>query len=167
MTGYKVRPATAEDAIGIARVHSVAWHETYTGLIAEEFLKTRTVERSLNMAQNNWKDMSVAEAGGEIVGFCGVCPARDDDLPGTGEVQGLYVLRAYQKLGIGKALLADGVRRLQGQGFSGICLWVLDTNENALRFYESQGFRPDGKEKTKILVEPITEIRMRKSIWTA
>ena len=164
---YKIRPATAEDAYGIARVHSVAWHETYTGLIAEEFLKTRTVERSLSRMQNGWKNMSVAEADGEIVGFCGVSPARDEDLPGVGEVQGLYVLRAYQKVGIGKALLADGVQRLQGQGFSEICLWVLDTNENARRFYESQGFRPDGREKTEILVEPITEIRMRKSVWTA
>lgn len=78
---------------------------------------------------------------------------------GRGEIQGIYLLRAYQRHGLGRALLEDGLRRLRAAGYPSVCLWVLSTNENARRFYEKNGFVPDGTEKTEILGEPITEVR--------
>ncbi len=78
----------------------------------------------------------VAERAGEIVGMCAF---RD------GWVDQLYVHPAHQRDGIGAALLriAKGVNaRLQ--------LWAFQRNVNAMRFYESQGFRPvkttDGRD---------------------
>ena len=73
----------------------------------------------------------IAERDGELVGLCAF---RE------GWVDHLYVHPAHQRRGIGVALLRkakDANERLQ--------LWAFQRNENARRFYESQGF---GLEKT-------------------
>jgi putative acetyltransferase len=72
-------------------------------------------------------DVWVAEHDGELVGLCAF---RD------GWVDHLYVDPAHHRGGVGAALLQkakDANERLQ--------LWTFQRNENALRFYESQGFR--------------------------
>ncbi|MGN0478236.1 MAG: GNAT family N-acetyltransferase [Hominenteromicrobium sp.] len=154
-----VRPAERGDAAAIGFVHHTAWQETYTGLIDRSFLAARTVTRSTAMAEWEWPHMSVAVWDGRVVGFCGCGEARDKDLRGAGEIQGIYLLRAFQHLGLGCALLEDALCRLRAAGYTSVYLWVLSTNENARRFYEKNGFTPDGAEKTEILGEPITEVR--------
>ncbi len=158
--GYVLRPARESDAEGIARVHSAAWRETYAGLLPDAFLTARTPERSLPMTKANWRNISVAETGGEIVGFCGISQSRDADRPDDGEIQGLYVLRAHRRIGLGRALLEDGVRRLQAAGHTSVLLWALAANEPALRFYTLQGFHRDGAEKAADLGGPAAEIRL-------
>lgn len=72
-------------------------------------------------------DVWVAERDGELVGLCAF---RE------GWVDHLYVHPAHHRSGIGAALLRkakDANEQLQ--------LWAFQRNENALRFYESQGFR--------------------------
>ena len=62
--------------------------------------------------------------------FVGMCAFRD------GWVDHLYVHPAHHRSGIGAALLhkaKDANEQLQ--------LWAFQRNENALRFYASQGFR--------------------------
>ena len=69
----------------------------------------------------------VAERVGEVVGMCAFR---------TGWVDQLYVHPAHQRTRIGAALLRkakDANDRLQ--------LWAFQRNANALRFYESHGFR--------------------------
>lgn len=154
-----VRPAGPEDAPAIGFVHDTAWRETYTGLIDRSFLDSRSAARSTAMAEREWPHMSVAVYEGRVVGFCGCGAARDADMRGMGEIQGIYLLRAYQRCGLGRALLEDAVCRLQAAGFQAAMLWVLSTNENARRFYEKNGFLPDGAEKTEVLGTPVVEVR--------
>ncbi|MDQ6926750.1 MAG: GNAT family N-acetyltransferase [Candidatus Eremiobacteraeota bacterium] len=69
----------------------------------------------------------IAERNGELAG---ICAFRD------GWVDHLYVHPGHLRSGIGAALLRkakDANDHLQ--------LWAFQRNENALRFYESQGFR--------------------------
>ncbi len=52
-----------------------------------------------------------------MVGFASGGPERDD-IPGyDGELYGLYVLAAYQRQGIGRALMLTVARRLVADGF--------------------------------------------------
>lgn len=154
-----VRPAKPQDAPEIGFVHYTAWQETYTGLIDRSFLDTRTVQRSTAMAEREWANMAVAVADGRVVGFCGCGEARDADLRDAGEIQGIYLLRGFQRRGLGRALLADALDRLRAAGYKTAYLWVLSTNENARRFYEKNGFAPDGAEKTAVLGTPVSEVR--------
>jgi GNAT superfamily N-acetyltransferase len=51
--------------------------------------------------------------------------------------------------GYGRALFTSAVRGLKGAGFSDATLWVLATNDQARRFYEIAGWRPDGAIKVE------------------
>lgn len=58
----------------------------------------------------------------------------------------LYVLKDYQKLGIGKALMNECIKRLAS--FEYVCVWVLHNNMQAIKWYENYGFTKDGKMKS-------------------
>lgn len=63
-----------------------------------------------------------------------------DDLT-AGEISAFGVVREYQGLGLGRRLFRFGVNFLLDQGFSPVTLSVNGENHNAIRLYESEGFR--------------------------
>ncbi len=145
-----VRPATADDAAGIARVHVQAWQESYTGLlpeavIAEHSVESRTVRWANILARASLPGagfVCVAALGGEIVGF-GSCGAqRKDgfrDCGYTGEFTALYLLRSAQGLGFGRTLMRTLAAALTDRGHLGGSLWVIEGNGRARGFYERIG----------------------------
>jgi ribosomal protein S18 acetylase RimI-like enzyme len=53
------------------------------------------------------------------------------------EITALYVLKQYQKKGIGHALMQEAYKRVTKNK---IVLFVLESNEQAIRFYKNLGF---------------------------
>ena len=151
-----IRRAKESDAEGVARVHSQGWQETYEGMIDPSYPDSRTFERSLGVfKKSGCRDMFVAECDGEIGGFCGFGPDREDGR--HGEIYGIYVLKKYQGFSAGKRLLAAAEAELIVMGFKSLSLWVLEGNERAEGFYISQGFAESGRQKTEILGGEVTE----------
>ena len=71
---------------------------------------------------------------------------------------GLYVLRAYQRYGIGRALLEAGLARLPQRE---VVLFVLEGNERAIGFYRHMGFAFTGKElRQETDYGPLIELEM-------
>lgn len=160
MSDITFRKAVPDDAEAVGSVHFRAWIETYTGLINEEYLSKLSAERSAGIFRRTaCKDLVVAVADGEIVGYCAYSASRDADAENCGEIQGIYVLNAYQRMGIGGELLKLTQDALRANGYTSMSLWVLDSNVNAIAFYERSGLKFDGTEKTAIIVTPITEKR--------
>lgn len=157
----KVRKAIIEDASRLGYVHYYAWLETYTGLINETYLAKLSTEKSTEMFKRmRCQNTFVAIVNDEIVGFCGAYGnGRDADLQDSGEIQGIYVLREFQRQSIGKQLLEFAIKELAKQGYKHVYLWVLSTNQQAIDFYEKNGFQFDDKEKSEVLVTPIIEKR--------
>lgn len=156
----EIRPATAQDVPALALVHHTAWQETYTGLIDQAYLDARTVERSAKNMEIAWPTLHVAVCDDRVVGFSGHSASRDADVPPlTGEIQGIYLLRDFQHMGIGRALMEVALEYLRSAGYKRAYLWVLDSNAQAIRFYEKAGFHPDGATKTAVLGTPVTELR--------
>jgi ribosomal protein S18 acetylase RimI-like enzyme len=79
-----------------------------------------------------------------VVGFVTFGPSRDRDTAGLGEIYALYVDPGRYESGVGRMLMAHARRRLKGQGFEAAVLWVLQGNERAASFYESEGWAADG-----------------------
>ncbi len=158
-----LRPAVADDAEGVKRVHVQAWREAYVGLIPQEVLDRRdevvSVERSRATIDGGAAQIAVAvDETGRIVGWSASGAGRDADASYPNELNGLYVLEEVQSRGVGRALLesAVGVDR-------GAYLWVLRDNVRARGFYAHLGFVPDGAEKgftTDGMTEPVIEIRL-------
>jgi ribosomal protein S18 acetylase RimI-like enzyme len=79
-----------------------------------------------------------------LLGFVTFGGSRDDDAEGLGEVYALYVDPERYRGGVGRMLMADARDRLADAGFTEAILWVLQGNDRARRFYEGEGWVPDG-----------------------
>lgn len=162
-----VRPATVDDADAIGHIHYQAWLETYTGLIDQTFLRSRSGERSAQRFRaDGCRNKLAACADGTVVGFCHYNDlARDEDVPKScGEIQAIYILQNYQGLSLGRMLLKGAESILTDQGCKWVCLWALAGNKKAIGFYEAMGYRSDGCEKTETLGNPVLLKRYLKAL---
>ena len=140
--GYVIFPAGPADAEALARVHVQSWRETYRTLLPDAFLArmseagfTRRFRRDLSQA--GVVLLAAAERSG-IVGYAMGGPSRRG-APGEAEVSLLYILRAAQGAGLGRALLQGAARALADEGAQSLMISVLRENARARRFYEHLG----------------------------
>lgn len=164
-----MRPAVAEDADAIARVHVSAWQRAYDGLLPDDLLaaqsvavRTRAWRRHLTEPQDalTWV---AGDAGEPVRGFVTIGPSRDGDVPAAvGELYVLYVHPASWDGGWGSRLMDVATEALERRYDGVATLWVLDANERARRFYEKRGWRTDGtvKQETRAAVV-LQEVRYR------
>ncbi len=148
-----VRRARPEDAAGIARVHVAAWRETYAGIVPQSFLDQLDVAKRVPIWERATRfevpQVHVAVADGEVVGFADGGPTRSPELAFGAEVYAIYLMRAQQGHGLGRALF-DAVRRDQREaGRKGLMLWVLEQNRT-LGFYQRLGGVTVGRKTIEI-----------------
>jgi len=159
-TDIVVRPVRDVDAEALGRVHASCWHETYDHLISKAALEAVSPRRMAELwthwaSQGEDYRMHAALVDGEIVGFVGSGPARDDDAPRERELYFIYLLDAYHGTGIGQQLFDAAID--DGEG---VYLWVADDNPRAHRFYTRNGFTLDGASQVQpFLGEELTEVR--------
>jgi ribosomal protein S18 acetylase RimI-like enzyme len=163
-----IRQATPEDAEAIARVHIRTWQGAYAHVFPPEELAAISLEvrtRSWRTILGRSSRTHVAEAGGEIVGFAGAGPSRDEDGDGIGELYAIYVDPDHWGSGAGRELAGWADDALRAEGFTEATLWVLEDNPRARRFYEAGDWRLDGRTRsgTHLGVET-REVRYRKDL---
>ncbi|GAB3190561.1 GNAT family N-acetyltransferase [Nesterenkonia suensis] len=157
-----VRAPRPEEASAVAVVQNTSWRETYSGLLSEQFYDDAALAGRVRMWERVLADgrqsVRVADDSGELIGVALAGPALD---PGLGEdpvreeqLFILYVLQDWHGSGAGSALLEAVLADRPAQ------LWVAAENPRARRFYERQGFRPDGAEVVDDEAEGLREIRM-------
>lgn len=96
----------------------------------------------------------VTEVDGEVVGFAQAVPSRDEPPVRPLELTTLYLRAAQHGSGLGQELL-DAVL-----GDRPASLWVADQNSRARRFYQRNGFAPDGAREVLESWEGLVEIRL-------
>lgn len=149
-----LRPAEPADAMGVARVHVRAWQVAYRDLLPAGYLDTLKPEDRAKRYTFGGTDprepmTTVAvDAAGTIRGFATTCAARDEDVPGYGELAAIHVDPDCWGHGVGVALLASARAFLLDSGFKRALLWVLIGNVRAERFYAKDGWTPDGTQRT-------------------
>ena len=109
-----VRPIRDSDVEALGRVHATCWHETYDHLIsaaAFEHLSPRRMAELWNHYAERGEEYQqfAALVDGEIVGFVGSGPARDENPPRDRELYFIYLLDAYHGTGIGQKLFDAAV----------------------------------------------------------
>lgn len=147
------------DKLAIAKVHYNSWIETYTNLISSDYLEKLSVENSLKYFKNvNPSNILIAKENDEIVGYVKFGQYRSNDINNCGEIESIYILKQSQHSGIGKQLIKNAISRLD---YPIIYLWVLETNVNAIKFYQHLGFKLENIKKEITLVTPVVEVRMQ------
>ena len=156
MRQLTVREAGAADAAGLVRVRIDAWRAAYAGVIPPAYLNeldaTAAPARLAEYlrARPLGRHYLVAEQDGLITGFVIAGAERPSvesargERQGFGEVHALYVHPDAWFTGTGATLLRAATEALAGDGHHTLSLWVLDCNDQARRFYERHGWRPDG-----------------------
>lgn len=150
-----LRP-TPDDVEDLARIHVQAWAETYSGLLPEDEI----ARHGLALRRRQWaaqvvrQDVRIAWLPG--LGFAQAGPQRDAGLRAAGwpeELYALYLLRAGQGRGLGRALFAA----VRGEAAAPMTALVLEGNEGACRFYEAAGARHVETRDERIGQSPIRE----------
>ena len=148
-----IREATSGDAYAIARVHVRSWQAAYAGLMPQTVLDGLSVDdraaawTRIIADAGSASRVVVAQRDGEIVAWASFGPAREEDLPGAGELYGIYADPDSWSTGAGHALLASVEESLRAAGHRGAYLWVLEGNDRAAHFYERHGWIADGEIK--------------------
>jgi ribosomal protein S18 acetylase RimI-like enzyme len=134
----EIREATLDDFPEIARVHVRVDWDAYAPLFGAQAyrLEYAESERRWRQALQNDGLLLVATDRGVIVGLGHACADR---------VVALYLLSAYHRRGIGKAMLSRLLRFLHARGVAEARLDVVAINAAAIAFYRAQGARPVGR----------------------
>lgn len=142
---FEIIPFEIKYAAEFGTVIYNSWEETYRGLMPDSILDNRSLERWEKRARENPENKYIALCNGKIVGIIGLLPKARDFVSdkNSGEIVALYVLKDYQKQGVGKALLNEAIKSMEPKN---ITLFVLKGNENAIEFYKHMKFEFTGKE---------------------
>jgi len=137
---YSVRAATDADDSGIREVRRRTWHDAYDEIwgpeTIEAFFGGRVEMRTER--EVSWRNQHVhlvAETKGQIVAVAASGVHRD----GEGELRIFYVLPEHQGEGLGRRLWDETLWALRECGCDAMCLWALERNLGARRFYERRG----------------------------
>ena len=159
---HVIRKSEKRDCPAIAHVVTVAWNESYRGIVADlELAQMReSEEERARNASDRFDECGyhqlVLEADDEVVGFVNYGKADDEDYEDCGEIFALYIIRKYQGHGYGRELFMASTEELHKQGFDRLLVRCLKGNP-ANGFYVRMGgtYVKDGVYKRLQLPENV------------
>lgn len=141
---YIIRKKERKDCADVAHVVTVAWNETYRGVVPDEFLAnlyTNEEERAKN-SYNNFNEKEnhqyVLEVDDKVVGFVNVGSSDETDYENCGEIHAVYIINGYKGHGYGKKLIDAGIQELKSMNFDKMVIGCLDGNPSN-EFYKHLG----------------------------
>ena len=134
------RKTTIDDAYGVAYVSAHSWKETYTGFMPDDYLNNRiaNIENKLETTKKFLQDKDtyyVATVDDRVVGICYYNKSENEKYHDYGLLGAIYVLKDYQKLGIGKELFKIAIKGLIDMGYNKMYLECLKGNPT-INFYK-------------------------------
>jgi GNAT superfamily N-acetyltransferase len=137
--GLKIRDATALDVSAIAKLHVATWDATYAPFFMKGPgcpIRERQWRAVFDAPPPGWFTLVVERADGELVGFA---QGQLSDHPEfRGELRKIYLLRDYQRLGLGRRLIGRVARRFRSQGINSMWLFG-DARNPSSRAWTSLG----------------------------
>jgi ribosomal protein S18 acetylase RimI-like enzyme len=141
MMSLIIREATAADIPALADLHVRTWNATYPDVLKKPTyeIRERQWREAFDVTDGSWFCFVVQAPTGELVGFAKGVPYRHRDLPDfAGELSKIYLLREYQRQGLGRQLVGHVARRFLSQGITSMVLFA-DADNPSCRFYEAVG----------------------------
>jgi ribosomal protein S18 acetylase RimI-like enzyme len=136
-----MREATMADLRPLAELHVRTFNETHVGPFGSgPSYATREWQWREKLAETDATSfVLVLETGAKhLVGFIWCHPTKDNP-KWMARLNKIYLLREYQRRGLGKRLVAAAVDRLLANGLTSMALFTETDNEPACNFYERLG----------------------------
>jgi ribosomal protein S18 acetylase RimI-like enzyme len=152
---WQIRSANVDDARRMAEIHVSSWRVAYRGQVPNEHLDSLSVDKRelkfrewIETAQLQDRRVWLISDGVKAFGFADTAPSRDEITTAhVAELCGIYLHPDYWSRGAGRDFLRYALEDLKSRNFTAAILWVLKSNERAIRFYSAAGFTPDGATK--------------------
>ena len=140
LDSFRFRDATEEDISELGKLHAITWAETYNAknpniqLRQYQWQKTFTEEND-----GSWFCILVVNAKNELVGFAKGKINKDEHTSQLhGDLNKIYLLNDYQRLGLGKKLFTLVVQRFLSKGVNDMSLFGVPQNPSCA-FHEAMG----------------------------
>ena len=139
------RRATIADSLAVGRVHVQSWRESFKGIVPQSFLDKMSMQDRTRAFRTRFTDddyrMFIAETPKNgVIGFADFGKARDTGRSYQAELYAIYLLRDFQRQGIGRKLFTLGVESLVADGMNSMYVLTLETSPYK-SFYENMGGR--------------------------
>ena len=139
---------TRDIASKASAVYAVSWKTAYKNIVPQKYLDEISFGLWTPLLLDSSRAGYVLKVDDDFIAASSIAPAREEKMSGWGELISIYVLPQYFNQGYGKKLLEFVVGKLRKRGYDNIYLWVLEENQGARRFYERNGFSPNGDRRT-------------------
>jgi L-amino acid N-acyltransferase YncA len=137
-----IREAAPTDVPALARLHVTTFNETHAPVLQDgPTYETREYQwrQAFQSPDGSWFCLVIEGPNGELIGLArGQRYAHPDQPDFAGELNKLYLLRAYHRRGLGRLLVGQVARRFLSQGFESMLLFG-DARSPSNRFYEALG----------------------------
>lgn len=141
LSSFIIREATPADIPALAALHVKTWSETYWNVRHPPNYELREYQwrEQFQKQDGKWFCFVVEDRSGALVGFAKGVAYASNDLPGySGELNKIYLLRDYQRLGLGRRLVGHVARRFLSLGISSMVLFGVAQNPSC-GFHEALG----------------------------
>lgn len=165
--------ATLSDARDLAQIHCDSWRQAYQSLLPESYIAEQTdVESKTALWQHVVahpqtvtiiaQDSALAPEQNKV-GF--ISYFIEDSGGDKATITTLYVLPEYQNQGIGGQLINHVIESLKTKSVATVSLWVLNSNQLAIQFYQQHGFVPTGEQQSEFVSDfEIIDIQLQKQL---
>lgn len=133
--GFSQRSSRGEED---ARLRSIASHAAFGSNKPFEEYWPRTLRFMQSPVYVPEHEIFVTSPDGEVAAYCIIWT---DELNKLGHFEPVGTHPNFQRMGLGKSLLLEGLRRLKSEGMNEACVCTNQDNLAAIRLYESVGFQ--------------------------
>lgn len=136
-----IREAGITDIPQLAALHVKTWNQTYwmVKYRPDVMIREHQWKEQFRVDDGSWFCLVVENKKHELIGFAMGKRYAHADLPHySGELNKIYLLQEYQRLGLGRRLVAAVARRFSGMGINNMVLFGVPQNPSCY-FHEAMG----------------------------
>ena len=138
---FIIRDAVIADIPALATLHVKTWNETHGKSNHSPIYQVRESQWRQTFGDNDsiWFCLVIENNNKQLIGFAKGMKYDHSDLPGySGELNKIYLLREYQRLGLGRRLIGHVARHFLSLGIHSMVLFGTAQNPSCA-FYEALG----------------------------
>ncbi|RFS16495.1 GNAT family N-acetyltransferase [Emticicia sp. C21] len=144
LSSFIIREAVTKDIEDLVTLHIQVWYETYGNSkhkLSRDYIH-RFWKEAFERTNEGWFCFVIENTHThQLVGYAKAKPYASGDLPDyAGELNKIYLLRNYQRLGLGAKLVGHVARRFLSQGIHTMVLFGIPQNPSC-GFHEAMGGR--------------------------
>ena len=144
----RIRGYTSDDKEGMVKMYASLSPQSLRWSMPP--YNRQRIDRWTSDLENNIILLAIDE--GQVVGHLQISIAVNPRFRGTGELF-IYVHQDFQNVGLGKALMREGISLARKRGLHRIELSVVADNDAGVYLYEKVGFQKEGTKRENYLGE--------------